>query len=190
MGRGSDTQQRTGSRCPPATRPSLGASAFSQAPWAAGSERWATNFKNYHEHMSISHGVGPPGTQELIPGVLLSPQVPQGTRPHAGQTTSGWNALPVPCAQQCLHPKAQARPALSWRCTCSNASGAQSQAQGENVGRQQDMTKRLGAASAPQMVHSDPCPKVSLDWYCLGTGLHPALGGHHSNAHLQINVPD
>lgn len=84
---------------------------------------------------------------------------------------------PVP--QQCLHPKARAH-ALSQHSTRINASGVcsrQSQAQGRAAGGR-DVTKRLGDALAsmsflklqvPQMVHSDPCPKVSLDGRCLGT---------------------
>lgn len=88
----------------------LGASAFSQAPLASGSERWATNFENYHERMAISHGAGPPGPQELIPGVLLSTQVAECTRPHAGQTTPGRNALPAPCPPAMPSPQSPSLP--------------------------------------------------------------------------------
>lgn len=88
----------------------LGASTFSQAPLAAGSERWATNFENYHECMAISHGMGPRGPQELIPGVLLNTQVPECTRPHAGQTMPGQNALPVPCPPAMPSPKSPSLP--------------------------------------------------------------------------------
>ena len=129
----------------------LGASTFSQAHW-----QQAVNSGPPISRITMSAW---PSTMERDPqgcknsflgsfSTLKSPSVPvpMQVKPCLARTPS---LRPVP--QQCLHPKARACPALSQCSTRIKASGEcsrQSQAQGKNVGRQQDVTKRLGDALA------------------------------------------